>query len=1458
MTSSPADKFTKGPSQSSPDRKSSTVSDNPAKTFSVVAIGASAGGLEACRALVDALPPSPGIAFILVLHLDPTHESMMVELLSGHTSLKVLQASEGIVVEPDHIYVIPPGANLSVEGRRLHLSKPPERHGARLPFDFLLKSVAAEFRERAICVILSGMGADGSAGLKFIREQGGLIISQDPDEAVYDGMPRSAVMTGAVDLVFPVAKIPAALVKYDRGISLSHAVVDSGNPVAAEDCLTKIVNLLREKTSRDFAPYKQGTLRRRIERRMAIAAIAPNDMGEYFDLLRRDRGELDLLASDLLINVTSFFRDPKVFDLVGDKFLPDLLKSHLPERPLRAWIAGCSTGEEAYSLAIIFRETMAALKLNLKLQIFASDVDTDAITFAREGMYPQAIEADVAPERLARFFIREDLGYRVSPDLRSLVVFTVQNVLADPPFARLDLISCRNLLIYLLPEAQAKVISLFHFALREGGILLLGNSETAGDTEGRFEVMSKPDRLYRHLGGSRPREFRFPPSSLDESRTASKRALHGSGARQLPLAELCRRIVLECYAPAAILINHSYECLYSLGPTDRYLSVPRGHATHDFISMAPKSIRGRLRAAIQRTIQENAKTIRDEISLGRRGQTRSLKIEIHPVRVESQSLLLVCFVDGPPREPESTLNSPARDLTGFSELEQELESTRVELHNAVHELESSTEEQKTIDEETSSVNEEFQATNEELLASKEELQSLNEELTALNGQLQETLERQRTTGNDLQNVLNSTDVATLFLDAQLNIRLFTPATRLLFSIIPSDVGRPLADLNSLAADNSLSSDAATVLRTLAPVEREIEARSGAWYIRRILPYRVPDGGVGGVVITFVDVTERRRVSEALEDARRQSQLANVAKSKFLAAASHDLRQPLQTLSLLQGLLARAVSGEREKTLVGRIDETILAMSGMLNALLDINQIEAGTVRPEIVEFSINDILFRMRDEFQYSATAKGLALRVTPCGLAVRSDPRLLEQMIRNLIANAVKYTTHGKILIGCRRKARTLVIHVKDTGIGIPKAELQAIFDEYHQIGNPARERSRGLGLGLSIVQRVADLLDHRISVHSILGKGSTFTIEVPRSHETKLVAPIAAANQGARSALDPPRRSGVVLIVEDDPDIREPLEMLLLEDGHVVETAFDGMNALSLVARGAIKPDLVLADYNLPNGLNGLELIASLRERLRFAIPAIILTGDISTGTLRDIAAAECVQLNKPINVNELTQSVQKLLPDTVNADDESIGNKAGYSASPQVIFVVDDDENVREMLRAVLVDDDRIVEDFASCEEFLVAYRPGRRACLLLDAYLPGMKGLDLLHRLAADGNQMPVVLMTGNSDISVAVEAMKAGAVDFIEKPMNRSDLLLTVERALEQAADSTKRSAWRDSSLELLASLTSRQRQIMDLVLAGHPSKNIAADLNISQRTVENHRAAIMAKTGSKSLPALARLAIAAG
>lgn len=852
---------------------------------------------------------------------------------------------------------------------------------------------------------------------------------------------------------------------------------------------------------------------------------------------------------------------------------------------------------------------------------------------------------------------------------------------------------------------------------------------------------------------------------------------------------------------------------------------------------------------------------------------------------------------------------------------------------------------------------------------------------ARNRRFEET-SRLRTAENP-QDILNSSAIPILVVDRDLTLCHFTSAAILLFKITAADLRQPLAEISRRFIDDDLLLDAQTVIATGVSLWREVEADNGAWYNRRLLPYRTEDGEIQGVVITFADVSEmkaaeqeieiaraysdsiidtirqslvvldhemriisaspsfyrsfaimpghavgqqlpnlsercfdvqavrrfldriaggldvaedfeveielaprgrrvlslnarkiplvppakqrtllaidditgRKHVEAALEAAKKQAERANLGKSRFLAAASHDLRQPLQTLSLLQGILATRVNEPEAAKLVARLGESLDVISAMLNKILDINQLEAGIVTPEWQNFPINDLFERLRGELAEQAEAKGLGFRIVSSQQTVRSDPTLLEQMVRNLASNALKYTTEGKILLGCRRRDGNVRIEVWDTGSGIPEGQLTAVFEEFHQLDNPARERARGLGLGLAIVQRLADLLGHTVDLRSKPGRGSVFAIEVPR------VSTEAASEQ--RFAPELPKahvgHGEAVLIVEDDPGIREMLQLLFESAGYYIAVAADGIAALEIVTTGAVLPDLVVADYNLPNGLTGLDVAGRLRETFDSALPVLIMTGDISTHTLRAITAAGCVQLNKPIRVDELTRLVRSHLdaPRPIASPAKRRASEPVVTELAPTVFVIDDDKALRDAMRDLIASEGRKVETFSSCEAFIETYRPDRRGCLLVDARLPGLGGLALLQRLKAEGHALPSIMITGHGEVSMAVEAMKAGAIDFIEKPVSRDELLASIDRALELNRDSIALAAWREAAAARIRGLTPRERQIMDQVIAGRPNKIIAAGLKVSQRTVENHRAAVMKKTRSKSLSDLVRLSIAA-
>jgi two-component system CheB/CheR fusion protein len=1429
-----------------PDLRGSLILPVPtAGGIYVVGLGASAGGLEACKRLLSALPVNSGMAFILIQHLDPAQDSLLVELLAEVTVMPVAQATNGMILETNRLYVIPPGKYLSVSAGALHLSAPPARPHLRLPFDFLLQSLAGSVGSRAICVILSGSGADGTMGLKAIKAAGGLVIAQSPDDAAFAGMPSSAIATGEVDFILTIEEIAERLQSFSNLPEKKPS--NAGNK--------RIISLLKETSRHDFTLYKAGTLDRRISQRMVLSGFAESNTDGYLQMLENDPKERDRLADDLLINVTSFFRDGQVFETLASDVIPALIKAS-KDRTLRIWVAGCSTGEETYSLAILFQEGIAASNSPAKLQIFASDVDAKAVAAARNGIYPSDIEKSISSTRLKRFFTKEEAGYRVSPDIRAIVVFAVQDVLADPPFSNLDFVSCRNLLIYLRPEAQARVISIFNFSLRKDGVLLLGSAETVGALDGRFAVLSKPYQLYRKTAtGPANLAFSIPGGEL--VRAPQRDGVARSTPSEGDVSDFCKRLVLEVHSPATILITPRFECLYSTGPTERYLRVVKGYPTHDLLAMLAPTLRSRVRSAVARANKDQVRVIVPGGTITHDGAATRFNVDVLPVRRSEEGLFLLCFVDL--ARPELHLDSVehAPDGTGNIKLEQQLIDARTENEALTQQLEASNQEQHAINEEALSINEEFQSTNEELVTSKEELQSLNEELTAVNSQLQETLEGSRTTSNDLQNVLYSTDVATLFLDLDLNIRFFTPAASRLFTVIPGDVGRPLSDLKSLANDEKLTADALQVLKTHKLIEVDIEGQNGTWFSRRVLPYRTHGDEVAGIVITFTDVTLRRNAKLVLKAAQDIAEMANLAKSRFMAAASHDLRQPLQTLVLLNGLLTKITGGVQAQHLLAKIDETTNSMSGILNTLLDINQIDAGVVKPDYESYRISDLLDKLCQEFSYVAESRGLTLRTVPCSLIAYTDPQIMEQIVRNLISNALKYTKTGGVLVGCRRTRHHIKVEIWDSGPGISESEFGAIFEEYRQIGNAGRDRNRGLGLGLSIVQRLAVLLETRVSVRSVVGKGSVFSIEIPISRDP-IIELAEKTNELDTETSGARQRFANILIIEDDPDIRHLLEMFLLEEGHVIAAAFDCDSAVKLISSNLAIPDIVIVDYNLPGGQNGIQVIEHLRTLTDQVFSVIVCTGDIATETLKNIAKHDFVQMTKPMKLKDLNDTIQDLLVSKIEIPViKVVPTLIATQDFQKVIYVVDDDALIRNAMRKIFEAASYSVEIFEDCEKFISVARRDTNCCLLLDAHLPGISGLELLQKLSAVHSKIPTIMMTGQGDIKLAIQAIKAGAVDFIEKPVRHSDLLKFVEKVFAQSKDLDAVEAYRQNAIMLIASLTPRQREVLVLVLAGVPSKNIAADLGISQRTVETHRASIMERTGTKSVPALARLAFIA-
>ena len=890
------------PKKPGPDKKTQKTSQGAKKTrtagkkketrkekkqFPIIGIGASAGGLEALEQFLGGVRKDSGMAFVVVQHLDPTHKGIMAQLLQRVTPMEVLQVQDNMEVLPDHVYVIPPNRDMSILHGSLFLFDPQAPRGLRLPIDFFLRSLAEDQQDHSIGVILSGMGSDGTAGLRAIKEKAGVALVQDPSSAGFDGMPRSAIDAGVADIVAPADQLPEKIIAY-----LHHTPeITLAGPIIEEQSvssLAKIFVLLRNRTGHDFSLYKKSSVYRRIERRMAIHQI--EKIATYVRFLQANPGELDLLFHELLIGVTSFFRDPEAWAYMRDTVFPAFIREKPGGTTFRAWVAGCSTGEEAYSLAIIFREAMDKVKPggNYSLQIFATDLDRDAIDKARQGTFPQNIAADVSPERLSRFFSEEQNGYRVKKEVREMVIFASQNLIMDPPFTKLDILCCRNLLIYLEQELQKKLIPLFFYSLKPGGVLFLGSAETVGSFSNLFTPIETRMRLYTRLETFMPEQVEFPITS--SARAPGVKGNVPASAPVVNIQVLADQFILRQYSPAAVLTTDKGDILYLNGRTGKYLEPAAGKANWNIYVMAREGLRYELAGAFQKVVREHGTETVKGLPVRTGGGVEYTDCTVQEITEPKELAGLILIVFSESKLPvEISVDKTSKSRTGsrnahVSELEDELKRKYEELRTIREEMQTSQEELKSANEELQSTNEELQSTNEELTTSREEMQSMNEELQTVNAELQGRVEQFSEANDDMKNLLNSTEIATIFLDETLAIRRFTPPVTRFIHLIQGDAGRPVTDIASDLIYPDLEKDAKTVLDTLVISEKEIPTRDGRWYMVRIVPYRTGDNVIEGLVISFTDIT-----------AIKQKELDLNAARAFSDAIIATVREPLLVL-----------------------------------------------------------------------------------------------------------------------------------------------------------------------------------------------------------------------------------------------------------------------------------------------------------------------------------------------------------------------------------------------------------------------------------------------------------------------------------------------------------------------------------------------------------------------------------
>ncbi|MFC1745372.1 CheR family methyltransferase [Candidatus Riflebacteria bacterium] len=853
-----------------------TVKSKPGKhpIPPVVGMGASAGGLEAFKRFFNKMPVNNGMAFVVVAHLAPDHVSILPELLQQNTEMEVHKIEDGMQIAANSVYVIPPNKNLAISNGTLKLLERGVSSEPPLLIDYFFRSLAKDQGRNAVCIILSGTGTDGSQGVKEIKGEMGLVMAQDGKSAAYPGMPFSAESTGLVDYILAPEKMPGQLLKYIKHPTYRPTRKKTVLEEKVPDALNKIIRAIKVQTGHDFSGYKLNTICRRIERRMNVHQIG--NVSNYLNFLRENKGEVEQLFKELLIGVTNFFRDPESFKVLSDEIFPMMMKEKSDTYQFRIWVPGCSTGEEVYSIAIAFKECMEEMKKYFSVQIFATDIDGEAIDYARSGIYPVAISEDIKP-RYLKYFIKEDSVYRIKKEIREMIVFAPHNVIDDPPFSRMDLISCRNLLIYLDAKTQEKLLSVFEYSLKQQGILMLGASETIGHSMDFFATVSRKWKIFRAKKSSIARQVVTEFSRAVETEKSPLIAT-STGIKEnekTSIKQLLSGILLEHYSPACVLINSKGEIQFIHGRTGKYLEPAPGNASMNILKMARQGIKLELSSGIRKAVAKKQRVTLENLRLKSNGDFIALNLVIHPIveATEQLSLFAVIFEETS-RVAKQDKSKGKRDVKEMTDgallaLQQELKFTREDLQTTIEELETSNEELKSTNEELQSTNEELQSTNEEMETSKEELQSLNEELTTVNEELQERIEELSRTNDDMKNLLDSNHIATIFLDNDLNIKRFTPKSMKIFNLIKTDVDRPLAHIVSKLKYKELQQDSEKVLSTLIPKELQVEGHDGEWYKMTITPYRTVANVIQGAVMTFEKITRLMNLNIELNKAMKK-------------------------------------------------------------------------------------------------------------------------------------------------------------------------------------------------------------------------------------------------------------------------------------------------------------------------------------------------------------------------------------------------------------------------------------------------------------------------------------------------------------------------------------------------------------------------------------------------------------
>ena len=1222
----------------------------------IVGIGASAGGLEALQKLLTALPSNTGFPYIVVQHLSPDYKSLLGEILGKYTDMSVVPVEEGVKVEPDTVYIIQPGKNMRISGGRLLLTDQVPKE-LNLPIDMFLRSLAEDAGAKAIAIILSGTGSDGTNGVKAIKENDGLVMVQDIGTSKFDGMPRSAMRTGLVDAQLTPEEIALEL----QHISGSPIVVARGKTEQEVDheLMKKVYLILKKVSNVNFTHYKQTTILRRMERRMMLTH--KETLSDYVDYLYEAPEEVRILSREVLIGVTNFFRDPNFFQILKEKVIPEILNRSAPEEPIRAWVAGCSTGEEAYSIAILFCEVMEEAKLKRNIKIFATDLDAEAIATAGKGVYGDNIVDSVSPARLARYFTRRNNTYTINRDIRKMIVFSPHNVFQDPPFGKLDLISCRNMLIYFQPVLQNDLFAIFHSALKDNGFLFLGKSEAIGSYTEAFPVIDAAAKIFGHHSEAKiPGAKKVPylqTTYLDDEYVGDtdigfpRPAARGEpGYNEEPTINTR---LLERFMPACLVVNERNELVHTYGATNNFVHLPVGRYSNNLFDLITEG----LKIPVS-TLLKEAREKKREVQYNRipfKGEQSDSMIDLTAMPVsqpsrDEESLYALVFSQRKRQEADDGVVVYDIDRVAsqrITDLEQELSDVHGRLDRSVAE-------QECVNEELQAANEELLTANEELQSSNEELQSVNEELYTVNSEYQQKMTELSDLNDDIANFLSSTLTGIIFVDNRLNIRRYTDYVTTEFSVMDHDIGRSLAFISYHFPSVDITEICTGVLRTLVPDEREIATTSNKVFFMRVAPYRSTENKILGCVITLMDITSQKQNQLILKSTEKQlsmAQQASDAKSDYLSRIAHEIRTPLSAIITLSRTAKQHM--DDKGVLSADLEKITDTADYMTSIVTDISEasLSEQTAGDQVMEpFALRTVLDSVSSLMELRASETGVRYELL---LDKDFDPRYMgnktkvQQILINFLSNSVKYTKPGGA-ISLRvfeepRKGNVarLCFVIADTGVGINQAKLPDLFKPFAQESG-GESAPVSLGLGLSIAYNLITALHGDVAVESEEGKGSTFTIHVQLDRymqgETKDVQPKPAVAQGYDL-------TGVnVLMAEDNALNRTILGAMLTNEGMRYVEATDGEEAVRLfLSEPEFTFDCILMDMRMPK-LNGIAATSEIRASGRADAKVIPIIGVSSNGFADDIKQARQAGIDdyatKPIDRGSLMAAMAKLI--------------------------------------------------------------------------------------------------------------------------------------------------------------------------------------------------------------------------